>query len=129
MKIYNATPHTISIISRSDCEFVEASRKFVAFTPPIPVLVIPSSGMKSVFFETIQKENNIENIIPGFEKKIVGIEELPDGYDIYIVSALYASAYKVKGGDKAIFTVADPVYKPDNNMIIGCLGIMNPDIQ
>ncbi len=124
MKIYNATPHSISIILKSDCEFMESTRKFTAFEPT-PIVIIPSSGMKSIVFDTVQKESIDGNVIPLFEKKIIDMEELPDGYDIYIVvSALYASAYKTKGDDKAIFTVTDPVYTPDCKTIIGCLGLM-----
>lgn len=128
MKIYNATPHAINIISKNDCTSVPEARKLVADNPT-PVLFIPSSGMKSVIFETIQTGSVGNNIIPTLKKKIVSLEELPDGYDIYIVSALYAVAYKAKGGDKDIFTVADPVYTPDCKTIIGCVGIMEPDLE
>jgi hypothetical protein len=126
MKIYNATPHVISIISNSDCEFIAASRKFVSENPD-PIIVIPSSGMKSVIFESIKIDGNV--IIPMYKKTIKFIEPLPDGYDIYIVSALYASAYEAKGGIKDVYTVADPVYTLDCKTIIGCLGLMKPDIQ
>jgi hypothetical protein len=126
MKIYNATPHSISIISRADCEYVEASRKFVCENPE-PIVVIPSSGMKSVIFESIKIDGNV--IIPMYKKTIKSIEPLPDGYDIYIVSALYATAHEAKGGIKDVYTVADPVYTPDCKTIIGCLGLMKPDIH
>ncbi len=127
-KIYNATPHTINIISRGDCESIPSQRKLVADNP-IPVLTIPSSGVKSVFFETIYTGSVGDNVIPTFKKKIISLEELPPGYDIYIVSALYAVAYKAKGGDLNIFTVADPVYTLDCKTIIGCIGIMEPDLE
>ena len=67
----------------------------------------------------------VENIhsIPVFVKQFKGMDIIPEGYDIYIVSALFASAYNKAGGGMALFTVADPVYTEDGNSFIGCRGI------
>lgn len=62
--------------------------------------------------------------IPVFGKSFSGVDALPDGFDIYIVSAMYASAAKAASVDcTKLYTVADPVYTDDGNSFLGCRGI------
>jgi hypothetical protein len=116
-KIFNGTPHAINVVSGS--VFTPAIRKYVGGDV---ILSIPSTGMLSAKISTIDLPSIAD--IPVFGKSFSGVDNLPDGYDVYIVSALYASAAKAAGVDcSKLYTVADPVYTPDGNSFIGCRGI------
>lgn len=124
-KIYNGTPHSINIIDGS--RFDPSIRKYVAEgvaegKEVTVVASIPSNGVISAVIETAEMEPI--NGIPVYGKKIAGIDPLPEGYDVYVVSALYASAMRQLGGDTSkLYTVADPVYSEDGRTILGCRGI------
>lgn len=122
MKIFNGTPHDIVVYKIEDVVYLKTIRKWVLNNPKAePIAQIKSSGkVLSAKIETVQSGYTIG--IPTFEKRIEGYDPLPEGYDIYIVSMLYASAALKKGEDK-IFTIADPVYTEDGKTILGCLGI------
>jgi len=116
-KIFNGTPHAINVVSGS--VFTPAIRKYVGGDV---VLSIPSTGVLSAKISTIDLPSIAD--IPVFGKSFSGVDSLPDGFDVYIVSALYASAAKAAGVDcSKLYTVADPVYTPDGNSFIGCRGI------
>lgn len=121
MKIFNGTPHPINIVDGST--FDPSIRKYVVVGDKATVVAsIPSNGVLSAVIETVEREPI--NGIPVYGKKIIGIDPLPEGYDIYIVSALYASAMRQLGGDTSkLYTVADPVYSEDGRTILGCRGI------
>ncbi len=125
-KIFNLTAHPISIIAEEDCHSNPAIRKLVADANVKPIMVIPSYGMASAKNET-HEGNPIEGI-PVFEKKITGIDPLPEESpeNIYIVSAMYVAAYRALYPNKKIplYTVADPVYTEDGRTILGSRGIM-----
>jgi len=121
-RIYNGTPHSINIIDGS--RFDPSIRKYVTTEGKEVTVVasIPSDGVLSAVIETAEMEPI--NGIPVYGKKIVGIDPLPEGYDVYVVSALYASAMRQMGGDTSkLYTVADPVYTEDGRTILGCRGI------
>ena len=126
MKVYNLTAHPISIIAEADCHSSPAIRKLVADANVKPVMVIPSYGMVSAKTETHEAEP-IEGI-PVFEKKITGIDPLPEESpdNIYIVSAMYVSAYRAlyPNSNIPLYTVADLVYTEDGRTILGSRGIM-----
>jgi hypothetical protein len=118
MKIFNGTPHSINIVKNA--VFTPSIRKYVGGTI---VLSIPSNGMLSANVKTVDLYP-ISNDIPVFLKTFTGVDSLPDGYDVYIVSAMYASAAKSAGLDMTkIFTVSDPVYTDDGNSFVGCRGL------
>ncbi|NLZ54040.1 MAG: hypothetical protein GX892_13025 [Thermoanaerobacteraceae bacterium] len=119
-KVYNGTPHSINIIEGAI--FDPSIRKYVARGEVTMVTSIPSNGVLSAKIDTV----NLPDIdgIPVYGKAIVGCDPLPEGYDLYIVSALYASAVRAQGGDTSkLYTVADPVYTEDGRTILGCRGI------
>lgn len=119
-KIFNGTPHAINIIDNGIYD--PNIRKFVTDNP-IVLVSIPSNGVLSAKIET-RDGDPIDGILPTFKKTITGFDPIPDGYDIVIVSALYASAAMANGQDMSkIFTVADPVYSMDGKTIHGCRGI------
>lgn len=116
-KLFNGTPHAINVVEGST--FNPSIRKFVGGKV---VLSIPSNGMLNAKISSTE-EAPVEGI-PVFGKSFTGIDPLPEGYDIYIVSALYASAAARNGVDMSkIYTVADPVYTEDGNSFLGCRGI------
>jgi hypothetical protein len=116
-KIFNGTPHAINVVENS--MFNPAIRKY---TGGDIVLSIPSNGMLNAKISSVELPT-IDGI-PVFDKAFSGVDNLPEGYDIYIVSALYSSAAQKAGMDMSkIFTVADPVYTEDGNSFTGCRGI------
>jgi hypothetical protein len=116
-KIFNGTPHAINVVENS--VFNPAIRKY---TGGDIVLSIPSHGMLNAKITSVDLPD--VDGIPVFGKSFSGVDNLPEGYDVYIVSALYASAAQKAGADMSkIFTVADPVYTEDGNSFTGCRGI------
>jgi len=122
IKIFNGTPHSINIVAKS--EYKETIRKFVVPEGKDAEIVasIPTNSILSAKINTVDKKPI--NGIPVFGKEISGCDKLPEGYDIYIVSALYVSAARASGMDTSkLYTIADPVYSPDGKTILGCRGI------
>ncbi len=116
-KIFNGTPHAINVVSGS--VFNPAIRKY---TGGEVVLSIPSNGMLNAKISSVELPT-IDGI-PVFDKAFSGVDTLPEGYDIYIVSALYSSAAQKAGMDMSkVYTVADPVMSEDGNSFLGCRGI------
>jgi hypothetical protein len=116
-KLFNGTPHAINVVENS--VFNPSIRKH---TGGNIVLSLPSNGMLNAKISAVDLP--AVDGIPCFGKSIVGLDPLPEGYDIYIVSALYSSAAQKAGVDTSrIYTVADPVYTEDGNSFIGCRGI------
>jgi hypothetical protein len=119
MKIFNATPHNINIVVNSVSD--PTIRKMVTDKPEI-TMVIPSNGMLSAKINTVEASN--DGGLPVFRKEIVGCDELPEGYEVIIASALYCSAVRQLGKDTTnLYTVADPVYTTDGKTIVGSRGI------
>lgn len=121
-KIYNGTPHAINIVTGA--VFKAEIRKYVIPEGKEVTVVasIPSDGVLSAKIDTVELPE-IDGI-PVFGKAIVGCDPLPEGYDLYVVSALYASAVRAQGGDTSkLYTVADPVYTEDGRTVLGCRGI------
>jgi hypothetical protein len=116
-KLFNGTPHAINVVMNS--VFNPAIRKYTGGDVSYS---IPSNGMLNAKVETVSW--GMIGDIPTYGKKFTGVDILPDGYDVYIVSAMYASAAQRAGMDMSkIYTVADPVYTEDGNSFIGCRGI------
>ncbi len=116
-KIFNGTPHAINVVDGA--VFTASIRKYTGGTV---VLSIPSNGMLNAKVSTVDMP--AVDGIPCFGKAFSGVDVIPSGYDIYIVSAMYASAAKAAGVDcSKLYTVADPVYTDDGTSFIGCRGI------
>lgn len=116
-KIFNGTPHAINVVENST--FNPSIRKYIGGDV---VLSIPSNGMLNAKISSTD-EPSVEGI-PVFGKSFTGVDPLPEGFDIYIVSALYASAAARNNVDMSkVYTVADPVYTEDGNSFLGCRGI------
>ena len=118
-KIYNGTPHNINVVTNA--EFVAAIRKYCTDAPEF-ALIVPSSGMLSAKIITVQA--GCIDGLPIYDKKIVDCDPVPEGYDIIIVSQLYATAVIKMGLDTTgIYTVSDPVYSMDGQTFRGCIGV------
>lgn len=122
IRFYNGTPHEINIISNA--VYNPNIRKYVITDGSDPQIIVslPSDGMLSAVIDTATQEPI--NNIPVYGKTIISCDPLPDGYDIYIVSALYMSAARACGMDTGkLYTVADPVYSADGRTVLGSRGI------
>ena len=118
-KIFNGTPHSINIIDNG--VFDSSIRKFVTDSPNI-IRTIPSHGMLSSKVSSIDLDP-IDGI-PVHGKKFTGVDSIPEGYDVVIVSQMFVSGVVSQGGDTSkLFTVSDPVYSTDGKTIHGCRGI------
>lgn len=116
-KIFNGTPHAINVVDGAS--FNPAIRKYTGGTV---VRTIPSNGMLNAKVSTVDMP--AVDGIPVFGKSFFGVDAIPSGYDIYIVSAMYASAARAAGVDcTKLFTVADPVMSDDGATFVGCRGI------
>ena len=118
VKLYNGTPHNINIIRGAVLDSTDRKWKGGEV-----IQVIPSDGMLSAKINSIQT-GVLNGLIPVFSKEIVDCQELPIGFDYYIVSVLYATAYKAKyGNTDKLLVVADPVMSEDGKTFIGCTGL------
>lgn len=119
IKIFNGTPHSVNIVDNG--VFDASIRKFVTDTPNI-VMSIPSNGVLSSKVSTVELDSI--NDIPVFGKKFTGVDPIPEGFDVVIVSQMFVSGVVSQGGDVSkLFTVSDPVYTTDGKTIHGCRGI------
>jgi len=124
-KIYNGTSHAINIVEGST--FNPAIRKF---TGGKVIMSIPSNGMLNAQIDTVDLSSILVDngdtieLIPLFGKSVTSCDPIPAGYDIYIVSALYSTAFRKSGQYcNRIYTISDPVMSEDGNTVIGCRGI------
>jgi len=136
-RIFNGCAHNVNIIT--DVTYVEKIRKFVG---DVVISTIPKNHMLNAVVRTkvgydiidygeilfdeegLTGKSSLDVVIPTYEKEITNCDPLPSGYDIYIVSALYASAAAKMGVDTSrLWTICDPVYNPDGDRVLGCRGI------
>lgn len=113
MKIFNATPHDINIMTGA--EYRPEIRKYVGGNI---VRTIEKSGeLLNVQF-TVKEEEPLDGI-PIQRKVVYSIDHLPEGYEYIIVSAVYAAAYEEPDRHR-LLCVADPVYSEDGRTVLGC---------
>jgi hypothetical protein len=123
-KIFNGTPHSINIVTNG--VFDPKIRKYVTDTPEV-VLSIPSNGVLSAKVSSVDLPS-IDGI-PVHGKMFTGVDSIPEGYDVVIVSQMFVSAVDSLGRNISnLYTVSDPVYSTDGKTIHGCRGIC-PYIQ
>lgn len=118
-KIFNGTPHPINIVSNGI--FNPAMRKIV-LPEGEPSAIVRSITSNAVVSAKINKVDapDIDGI-PVQAQSVVGIDDLPEGYDAYIVSAVYAVAARQLGRNTSkLYIIADPVFTTDGQTIIGC---------
>jgi hypothetical protein len=121
MRIYNGTPHSINIIVEGRYEFKPEIRKLVTENPEIELSIPPMGMLNAQFVEVLKSASPVKIKV----KHIVGVDPLPEGYDMYVVSALYATAYGACNGNmNKLYTVCNPVYSLDGRTIHGCECLM-----
>lgn len=122
-KIFNGTPHAIKVVDPSTATFNPQLRKWVSECPTYLNIIEPSGTLLNASIKNVRMPDVVG--LPCFDKEIIGCSDFPQGYDVVIVSALYANAYRSVNGSFAdsMYTVSDPVYTPDGNSFVGCLGI------
>lgn len=119
MRIYNGTPHSVDIVVGA--VYSPAIRKFVGGEV---VRSIPSDGALNVRLNT-PETGVLDGDIPLFVRTILSCDLLPEGYDIIIVSAMYAQAYvDLHGVDDRLYTVSQPVMTGDGKTFRGCRGLV-----
>lgn len=121
--IYNGTSHEVYLFSTNDVFFDEKTRKnYLKDKITKPFLVIPA-GTSNLSAKFAEKKRIGTYDLPIYnESKVTSVDEIPDGYDLYIVSQLYKNACRQIGNDTSqLITVADPVYNSDSRPV-GCLG-------
>lgn len=124
MKVFNGTQHVINIYTLDQCD-QSNFRKLLVLEGQQPVHVIPGGTNLNC-----QKSNAPIDAsqFPFPVKGAVQFDDcdaLPPGYDIYIVSQLFRSAYAALHGDTSkLATVDGVVYSdPANPRPCGCLGL------
>lgn len=121
LNMYVGIPHTIKIIN--NVIYNQDKRKMVVNGKNDIIATLQSNGKLSAKIKTSFIGNTKEGI-PIFEKKVIGCDPLPKGYDLYIVSSVYAKAYtKIYGYNEKLYTVADSVYSIDGRTLLGQRGI------
>jgi hypothetical protein len=114
LRIYNGTSHEINFFREEDCKFDEKTRKLYVETGCKPYVVIPpGTNLNAVPVNgEVPLELQQEDSIPlkgavRFEQA----DELPEGYELYIVSNMFRSAYVELGLDtNKLATVGGTVY-------------------
>jgi len=126
VSILNATPHDIHIFKPDQVVYDESVRKYLLKLPDEkPVRVIPRSGVLLNVKADYELKEIIDDI-PIYVLKVKEIDPVPRGYDIVIVSAMYATYAKkarIRGLDR-LYTVSQPVYESRENLKpVGVLGL------
>lgn len=113
--IFNGSSHSINIIEidSSSIMFDGASGKHIAWNVKV-VTKIPSDGTLTWRSETKSAET-IDGIPT--ETSVVSVDELPEGYDYYIVSTSYLAAARICGKDTSnLLTVGELIYSADGHL-------------
>ncbi len=119
MRIYNGTPHSIDFIKGANLNVL--IRKYQGGHK---TCTIPSDGMLNAQISQIEEKRDG---IVFIARKVNSVDPLPQGYDTYIVSSIYAEAYlKIHGNTDRLYIIADPVVADDGMTVIGCRGLMQP---
>lgn len=117
MKIYNGTSHTINFYIKTQVK--HKGRQLVPEPGEFPLLSIPVQRQLSIKFDVSEDFMTVNNHeIPTKVRKVVSIDPLPEGYDIYIVSATFAYYCR----DPRIRTVEGAVFN-EAGSTIGCLSL------
>lgn len=124
MKVFNGTAHQINIFSLEQCDQSDP-RKLLVLEGQEPVYTVPAGTNLNCV------KGNADIDASGFPFPVkgavefTGVDPLPDGFDVYIVSNLYRSAYQAVVGDTSMLATVDGVVYQDraNPRPCGCLGL------
>lgn len=123
MRILNLTAHDIVEYNIEDCVDPKSRHlvlKDQANTKPWEIL--PYTGqLATAEREVIGSGHN-------FKPVYKNVSELPEGYDLYVVSGIYVNACQALGRDISKLRVSFGAIhdSEDDRKIIGCLGLAEP---
>lgn len=122
VKFFNATPHSINIISGS--QYKPEIRKHVSGEE---IAQIPPSGVMLSAKIATEPVRDLGNDIIVARQVVMACDELPGeakAADYVIVSAMYATAYRQIHGQDGVklVTIRDLVVDEATGKIIGCRG-------
>lgn len=131
-KLYNGTAIPVTILSNAVYE--PKKHKWIIPEGMRPELLcvirvgekvlraVTQTNKTSDYSASLEIERNV--LLPIFNKKVQYCDPIPEGYDIVIVSSLYANAYqKMYGEDTRLYTISDTVFSEDGRTILGSRGI------
>jgi hypothetical protein len=124
MKVFNGTAHQVNIYSIEQCDGSDP-RKLIVGEGETPLYTIPAgTNLNCVKDNKATPKGDFPFPVKG-AVEFTDVDPLPSGYDIYIVSNLYRSAYaELKGDTRKLATVDGVVYSdPANPRPCGCLGL------
>lgn len=121
VKIFVGVPHSLNFFD--GVVFNPSIRKF---TGGIEISALKADRVLNAEFETVEV-GRLDGI-PDFRKKVKRCDDYPEGYDIVVVSALYASAYRAKYGEypASMRVVEGAVSSDDGKSPKGCRGLCVP---
>lgn len=124
LRFFNGTAHAVNLFAQADVTFDAATRKYIAKEGAEPIASIPPSGtMLNAEFEEVEAQPF--GIWPTSQRKVKSCDTLPEEYDAYIVSFLYAQAFIGNffiPENAEMFIVGDIVYRDDKQ--VGCLKLL-----
>lgn len=124
MKVFNGTAHQVNIYTIEQCDGSNP-RKLIVLDGQEPIYTIAAgTNLNCVKDNKVTPQGEFPFPVKG-AVEFIDVDELPSGYDLYIVSNLYRSAYaELKGDTSKLATVDGVVYSdPDNPRPCGCLGL------
>lgn len=121
LKIYNGTQHVINFYSKDDCTSIEGGRKLILNEGAEPIFTI-EPGVNLNCTKSNANPPTLESPVPLVGAvTFTGADELPEGYDLYVVSNLYRAAVVELGRDSSkLATVSGTVYKGQVNEYKPC---------
>jgi hypothetical protein len=130
--IFNGTSHDVNVYSSKDVTYNPETRKYVINSEEcLPIKTYPKNIMlNGKFSEICNPSIEIDNGVNIYDKVLESLDALPEGFDFYIVSAVYANAYQTHyspleesdNGNKML-GIHNPVINHQGK-IIGCLGFI-----
>lgn len=122
MNIYNGTPHIITIISAENTQFNVAQRKTVLTGEKCVIAELPSNGVLSA--KMVKNALLPINGITINQSKFISVDSLPEGFDYYLVSAMFVAACREVGADTSrLLTIGDAVYLEGDMKPCGTLNL------
>ena len=120
--VFNGTPHSICIYAKVDATYVASQRKYIVTDGATPMLVIPPSGnLLNAKTENAPTPDTDYGVPVVGAVQFTAYDDMPEGYDLYVVSNMYRSAVQSLGGfTDNLATVSDTVYS-ESIKPVGCL--------
>ncbi len=126
LSIYNGTAHEITIFATEDTSLSKDGRKLLLKEGAVPIVRIEAGTNLNCSKKNLEPPT-LNTKIPVVGAIVFdGVDPLPSGYDLYVVSNLYRSAYKELVGDTSkLATINGAVYQTaQDTRPVGCAGLI-----